>query len=389
MTESIVPFPSEEKSDEKAVTSDESVPPSIPLVDDEGVDPPSVQVVDCEFAPSNEVAPSNEEVDDGIEAAPINEEEAVEVEDVPSVELEDVPFNAVESVVSAPFNEVASFNEDEVVEVEDYGVETAPSVESIASAPFNEVAPSSEGIVAVPSVAVESSNQSPEFKLILLSEGHVGKTEFLKSLESLVDEIKHVPTLEGEEKAEGIVDPMLGADIYRLKFTVANRGPATFNVWDKKKYKNEPLPDGFFFSADCAIIMFDVTDENSYKAVRDMYLHLPKRTGSGGSEETIPAVVVGNKVDVKNRRVKKNRAAGSCKKKNLPYYDVSAQSGLNVGMPFLWLIRRLTEDNTLNFENLPDSLPPDAFHFMAEQRLLAQEEKIAEAAAQPFPDDGF
>jgi hypothetical protein len=56
--------------------------------------------------------------------------------------------------------------------------------------------------------------------------------------------------------------------------------------------------------------------------------------------ENIPIVLCGNKVDVKERKVKA-KAITFHRKKNLQYYDISAKSNYNFEKPFLWLARKL------------------------------------------------
>ena len=62
--------------------------------------------------------------------------------------------------------------------------------------------------------------------------------------------------------------------------------------------------------------------------------------------ETIPIVLAGNKVDVKERKVKAKTITFH-RKKNLQYYDVSAKSNYNFEKPFLWLARKLTGNQQL------------------------------------------
>lgn len=56
--------------------------------------------------------------------------------------------------------------------------------------------------------------------------------------------------------------------------------------------------------------------------------------------ENIPIVLTGNKVDVKERKVKAKTITFH-RKKNLQYYDISAKSNYNFEKPFLWLARKL------------------------------------------------
>lgn len=69
--------------------------------------------------------------------------------------------------------------------------------------------------------------------------------------------------------------------------------------------------------------------------------------------ENIPIVLCGNKVDVKERKVKAKTITFH-RKKNLQYYDISAKSNYNFEKPFLWLARKLVGNPSLvSFRPLP------------------------------------
>jgi len=57
-------------------------------------------------------------------------------------------------------------------------------------------------------------------------------------------------------------------------------------------------------------------------------------------------VLCGNKVDVKERKVKAKTITFH-RKKNLQYYDISAKSNYNFEKPFLWLARKLVGNQSL------------------------------------------
>jgi len=78
-----------------------------------------------------------------------------------------------------------------------------------------------------------------------------------------------------------------------------NRGPLTFNVWDtagQEKYGG--LRDGYYIQGNCAILMFDVTSRPTYKNIPTWYRDIVRVC------EIIPMVLVGNKVDISDRKVK-------------------------------------------------------------------------------------
>lgn len=68
--------------------------------------------------------------------------------------------------------------------------------------------------------------------------------------------------------------------------------------------------------------------------------------------ENIPIVLCGNKVDVKERKVKAKTITFH-RKKNLQYYDISAKSNYNFEKPFLWLARKLVGNPQLVSIRLP------------------------------------
>jgi hypothetical protein len=91
--------------------------------------------------------------------------------------------------------------------------------------------------------------------------------------------------------------------------------------------------------------MFDVTSRISYKNVPNWHRDLTRVC------ESIPIVLVGNKVDVKDRKVKAKMITFH-RRKNLAYFDTSAKSNYNFEKPFLWLARKLTSDPTLTFSEV-------------------------------------
>lgn len=90
----------------------------------------------------------------------------------------------------------------------------------------------------------------------------------------------------------------LGVEVHPLVF-YTNRGPIRFNCWDTAgQEKFGGLRDGYYIQGQCAIIMFDVTSRVTYKNVPNWHRDLVRVC------ENIPIVLCGNKVDIKDRKVK-------------------------------------------------------------------------------------
>ena len=102
----------------------------------------------------------------------------------------------------------------------------------------------------------------------------------------------------------------LGVDVHPLVF-YTNHGPIRFNVWDTAgQEKFGGLRDGYYIQSQCGIIMFDVTSRVTYKNVPNWHRDLVRVC------ENIPIVLCGNKVDMKDRKVKA-KSINFHRKKNL------------------------------------------------------------------------
>jgi len=208
------------------------------------------------------------------------------------------------------------------------------------------------------------AQQAPEFKLVLVGDGGVGKTTFVK---------RHL-TGEFEKKYNATV----GVEVHPLQFQT-NRGLIVYNVWDTAgQEKFGGLRDGYYIGGQCAIIMFDVTSRITYKNVPNWHKDLIRVC------ENIPIVLCGNKVDVKDRKVKA-KAITFHRKNNMQYYDISARSNYNFEKPFLWLARKLAGDANLEFTAMPALMPAEVH--MDNDTIKKYETEIQDAQNAALPDD--
>merc|ERR1712080_180335 len=102
--------------------------------------------------------------------------------------------------------------------------------------------------------------------------------------------------------------------------------------------------------------------------------------------ENIPIVLTGNKVDIKDRKVKAKSIVFH-RKKNLQYYDISAKSNYNFEKPFLWLARKLIGDPNLEFVAMPALLPPEVQMDPQWQKKVEQDYIEAQDTALPEDDE--
>jgi len=210
----------------------------------------------------------------------------------------------------------------------------------------------------------EAASNVPTFKLVLVGDGGTGKTTFVKRHLTGEFEKKYIATL--------------GVEVHPLRFST-NLGELIFDVWDTAgQEKFGGLRDGYYINGQCGIIMFDVTSRITYKNVPNWHRDLVRVC------ENIPIVLTGNKVDVKERKVKA-KAITFHRKKNLQYYDISAKSNYNFEKPFLWLARKLTGNASLDFVAGVALAPPEV---SVDPVLMKQyEEDMKNAASVALPDE--
>jgi GTP-binding nuclear protein Ran len=204
----------------------------------------------------------------------------------------------------------------------------------------------------------------PTFKLVLIGDGGVGKTTFVKRHLSGEFEKKYVPTM--------------GVKVHPLNF-FTNYGELRFDVWDTAGQERfGGLRDGYYIQAQAAIIMFDVTSRVTYKSVPNWHRDIERVL------DRVPTVLVGNKCDVKDRRVRAKHITFH-RKKHIQYFDISAKSNFNFDKPFLWIARALVGKPDLRFVEQPALTPAE---LVMDPALMEEHARqLQEAAELPIPDE--
>lgn len=174
-----------------------------------------------------------------------------------------------------------------------------------------------------------------EIKIILLGMGGVGKSSLIKKL--VTGEFT-----EGKRQ-------LTTADEFHTLIFQSNRGPIRFNVCDTngQEKPNEAGPMAYF-GAHGAILIFDLGWKTSFDEIASWRFNLHRFGGD------IPVVIVGNKSDEEERRVRERKIEAYCNPRNrnkprAQYFEISVKTESNLREPFLYFARTLSGDNELEF----------------------------------------
>ncbi|XP_006780802.1 ras and EF-hand domain-containing protein [Neolamprologus brichardi] len=163
------------------------------------------------------------------------------------------------------------------------------------------------------------------FKVVLVGNSSVGKTSLLRSF------------------CEGRFHPSTTATVgidYSVKTLTLDNMQVAMQLWDtagQERYRS--ITKQFFRKADGVVVMYDVTVEESFKAVRPWLTNVQEAAGEG-----IHILLLGNKMDMnEDREVSFKEAEQLAYENKVMFSEVSAYTGKNVTESLTHLARVLME----------------------------------------------
>ena len=95
------------------------------------------------------------------------------------------------------------------------------------------------------------------------------------------------------------------------------------------------LPKKYYQNADGVLLLFDVTNEDTFNNVsnwmKDVKENANKNlTGENGQESEIALFLIGNKIDLPNRVITRERAEEEAKSLGMKYFEVSCKINMNI-----------------------------------------------------------
>jgi len=170
-------------------------------------------------------------------------------------------------------------------------------------------------------------------KVLLLGESNVGKTSIFQ---------RYVK----DDYEEGY-KATIGADFFSKEIILEDR-EVIFQMWDtagQERYRS--LGQAFFRGSDACILVYDISDKESFDALSEWVERFLQGVGMENQEAKdtgLIFVVVGNKKDMtENRQVDSNTAQGFCNRHGFQFYETSAKTGFQVSDAFEYIGRKGVE----------------------------------------------
>jgi Ras-related protein Rab-6A len=165
------------------------------------------------------------------------------------------------------------------------------------------------------------------YKIVVIGDINVGKTSILSRFRYGSFEQSYMPTL--------------GIDFFTKNLFYEDK-TIRLILWDtagQERFRS--LIPSYLKNADCIIIVYDITNKDSFNSLAHWLDDAKNNTVEG----TI-FVICGNKIDLKEKRVVTNEEIDEyIKKENLLYVECSAQNGEGIKELFNLIAKNLGESN--------------------------------------------
>ena len=177
--------------------------------------------------------------------------------------------------------------------------------------------------------------QDYSFKIILLGDSNVGKTSIYFYYTKKIFQEEYSSTV--------------GID-FTTEFKRISGKNVRLKIWDtagEEKFRS--TISNYFKGADACFLVFDLTNIDSFNNLEIWYKLFSDKTTILKNNENI--VVLGNKCDLKEKKINKDLINKFIKDKQLQYFETSAKEGINIDESFLYMTENLLKQRENN-ENI-------------------------------------
>ena len=147
-------------------------------------------------------------------------------------------------------------------------------------------------------------NYDVKCQLLIIGNSNVGKTSIITRFTNGTFSQNYLATV--------------GLDNYTKIETIDNKN-VQIKLWDtagQEKYKS--LTKSFFRGAEGVILVYDITNLESFTDLK-LWINSIKEN-LGEEKESIPSIIVGNKIDLGEREISLEEANKFCKDNNYEYF---------------------------------------------------------------------
>lgn len=128
-----------------------------------------------------------------------------------------------------------------------------------------------------------------------------------------------------------------------------------FEIWDtagQERYRS--LAPMYYRGAACAVIVFDVTNKETFTGAKSWVRELQRR-----GDPNVVIALAGNKADSDSRAVEAEEARTYAQENGLIYMETSAKTGMNVRELFIAVAQKLPKSPS-STDNLSIPISPSA-----------------------------
>jgi len=158
------------------------------------------------------------------------------------------------------------------------------------------------------------------FKLLIIGESGVGKTCLLLQFTEGSFTSNHLTTI--------------GID-FKIKIINLEEKQIKLQIWDTAGQERfRTITKTYYKGAHGIILTYDVTDENSFKNIRNWVKQIEQN-----AQTNVCKVLVGNKCDREDRKVSYDEGLQLANEFKMPFFETSAKSNYNVSETFTFLTK--------------------------------------------------
>ena len=168
-------------------------------------------------------------------------------------------------------------------------------------------------------------NYDKKCQLLIIGDSTVGKTSILNRYTNGEFNTNYLATV--------------GLDFFK-KDEIFDGKTVRIKIWDtagQERYKS--LTQGYFRNAEGILIVFDVSNSETFEHLKywiqsvKTHIHLDKGQ--------VPAIIIGNKIDIFEREVSKEDGEKYAKEEKMEYFETSAKNGKGVDECIKFLIKKV------------------------------------------------